>query len=95
MSSGNQAAPLLSLRQLERFYNDIAEQRITDGSTIRRLIVQFDAVAADQELSEQAPFDAAGAARNLRHYLASLERQAPASQTSAPDASPPYPPPVP
>lgn len=95
VSSGNQAAPLLSLRQLERFYNDIAEQRITDGSTIRRLIVQFDAVAADQELSEQAPFDAAGAARNLRHYLASLERQAPASQTSAPDASPPYPPPVP
>jgi hypothetical protein len=89
-SGMNPAPPLLSLRQLKQFYTDIVQQQITDGSTIRRIIAQFDAVAADEALSEQAPFDAAGAARNLRHYLASLERRA-APPASSPDASSPPP----
>jgi hypothetical protein len=90
-SSMNQAAPLLSLQQLEQLYNNIVERQIIDGSTIRRIIAQFDAVAADEELSEQANFDAAGAARNLRQYLASLERRTSASQSFPPDSSSPPP----
>ncbi len=88
--TGQGVAPL-SLRQLEQFYNDIVQQRITDSSTIRRLIAQFDAVAADPELSERAPFDPAGAARNLRQYLTSLERWGSGSQTVSPDSSAPPP----
>jgi hypothetical protein len=91
-SGANPAPPLLSLRQLEQFYNDIVQQQITDSSTIRRIIAQFEGVAADQVLSDQAEFDATAAARNLRKHLTSLERQASAPQTFSSDASSPPPP---
>ncbi len=90
-SGANPAPPLLSLRQLKQFYNDIVQQQITDSSTIRRIVAQFEAVAADQALSDQADFDAAAAARNLRQHLASLERRASTPQAFSPDASSPPP----
>ncbi|HEU5376911.1 MAG TPA: thioredoxin domain-containing protein [Ktedonobacteraceae bacterium] len=78
---GEQQA-LLSPQALAESYDAVLRRRITDPATIRRILVQFETVAADPVLSEQVPFDAEFGARELRNYLLRLELQRTATQTS-------------
>ncbi|GEM_PF-2341604 len=64
---------VLSAQALAETYDAVVRHRITDLGTIRRIIAQFEAVAANPELSRQVPFDAAAGARNLRNHLYQLE----------------------
>jgi hypothetical protein len=83
---------LLSAQALAETYDAVVHQRITDLETIRRIIAQFEAVAADPELSPQVPFDAAAGARNLLNHLRRLERHSLSrspQQQSGDAASPP------
>lgn len=82
---------LISAQALAETYDAVVRQRITDLGTIRRIIAQFEAVAADPELSQQVPFDAAAGALNLQHHLYQLEMRSASSHLSPPadDAAPP------
>jgi hypothetical protein len=87
-SAGTPPPPmtLLSAQALAETYDAVVRHRITDLGTIRRIIAQFEAVAADPELSQQVPFDAAAGARNLRNHLYQLEMRN-ASLLSSPPGS--------
>lgn len=86
---------LRSAQALAEMYDAVLRQRITDMATIQRIINQFEAVAADPELSQLVPFDAAAGAQNLINHLHHLQMRAYAalSQHQESDASlPPAPP---
>ncbi len=89
---------LLSAQALAETYDAVVRQRITDPATIRRIISQFEAVAADPELSQQVPFDAEAGALNLMNHLRHLQARSQAqAQAQAAPAQPPgvsaFPPP--
>ncbi|HLV99808.1 MAG TPA: SPFH domain-containing protein [Ktedonobacterales bacterium] len=64
---------LLSAQALAETYDAVVRHRISDMATIQRIISQFEAVAADPELSQQVPFDAAAGALNLINHLHHLQ----------------------
>lgn len=64
---------LLSAQALAEAYDAVVRHRITDLATIQRIISQFEAVAADPELSREVPFDAAAGARYLTNHLYHLQ----------------------
>ena len=66
---------LLSAQALAETYDAVVRRRISDLETIRRIISQFEAVAADPELSQQVPFDAAAGAHNLSIHLDHLQKR--------------------
>ncbi len=68
-----QPMTLLSAQALSETYDAVVRHRISDLATIQRIISQFEAVAADPELSQQVPFDAAAGARNLSNHLYHLQ----------------------
>ncbi len=80
---------VLSAQALAETYDAVVRHRITDLGTIRRIIAQFEAVAANPELSRQVPFDAAAGARNLRNHLYQLEMRNASLLPSQGSASPP------
>ncbi len=81
---------LLSAEALAETYDAVVRQRITDPATIRRIISQFEAVAADPELSQQVPFDAEAGAQNLINHLRHLQarQSSPAQQPDGGAVSP-------
>jgi hypothetical protein len=64
---------LMSAQALAEAYDAVLRHRITDMATIQRIISQFEAVAADPELSQAVPFDAAAGARYLSDHLQHLQ----------------------
>lgn len=76
---------LRSAQALAEIYDAVVRQRITDLATIQRIISQFEAVAADPELSQLVPFDAAAGAQNLINHLHNLQMRAYASLSQRPD----------
>ncbi|HEY7357791.1 MAG TPA: SPFH domain-containing protein [Ktedonobacterales bacterium] len=64
---------LLSAQALAEAYDAVVRHRITDLATIQRIISQFEAVAADPDLSQEVPFDAAAGARYLTNHLYHLQ----------------------
>ena len=72
---------ILSPQALAETYDAVLRRRITDIATIQRIVVQFETVANDPILSEQAPFDVAAGAQNLLNHLYQLKLQS-ASQLS-------------
>lgn len=80
---------LLSAQALAEAYDAVTRHRITDLATIQRIISQFEAVAADPELSQEVPFDAAAGARYLADHLYRLQMRSLAalSQQQGGDAS--------
>ncbi len=74
-SAGTPQQPmsLLSAQALSETYDAVVRHRISDLATIQRIISQFEAVAADPELSQKVPFDAEAGARNLSNHLHNLQ----------------------
>jgi hypothetical protein len=68
-----QPLSLLSAQALSETYDAVVRNRISDITTIQRIISQFEAVLADPELREHVPFDAAAGVRNLRTHLHNLQ----------------------
>ncbi|HEY7349623.1 MAG TPA: SPFH domain-containing protein [Ktedonobacterales bacterium] len=82
-----EAMTLLSAQALAETYDAVVRQRITDLATIRRIISQFEAVAADPELSQQVPFDAAAGAHNLITHLHNLQARSVSMSAQQSDGS--------
>jgi hypothetical protein len=80
---------LMSAQALAETYDAVVRHRITDLETIRRIISQFEAVAADPDLSQQVPFDAAAGAQNLSIHLYHLQRRTQAQQSEKDTSLPP------
>jgi len=93
-SAGGPPEPmtLRSAQALAEIYDAVLHQRITDLATIQRIISQFEAVAADPELSQLVPFDAAAGAQNLTNHLHNLQMRAYATLAQRPEDEPPVPP---
>jgi regulator of protease activity HflC (stomatin/prohibitin superfamily) len=91
--------PLMSAQALAESYDAVLRHRITDLGTIQRIISQFEAVAADPELSQQVEFDAEQGAHNLRNHLYHLQQRQQAQmaqqQSDDPPTLPGLPPPPP
>jgi hypothetical protein len=83
---------LRSAQALAEMYKAVMDHRITDLTTISRIISQFEAVAADPELSQQVPFDAAAGAQNLMNHRYHLQMRAYEPLAQQPDGDAGFPP---
>ena len=79
----------MSAQALAEMYDAVVRHRITNLDTIRRIISQFEAVAADPDLSQQVDFDAAAGAHNLSIHLYHLQRRNQTQQSEEDMSLPP------
>ncbi|HZU65849.1 MAG TPA: SPFH domain-containing protein [Ktedonobacteraceae bacterium] len=66
----------ISMDSLKELYEAVRQSRITDPNTIRGIARQFEVVSHDPQLSQNADFDAARAARTLYQRAKSIEDNA-------------------
>lgn len=76
VASEDQAREELAPEALADAYEAVREGHVTDPETVREIARAFLRVAADPELEESFPYDAAAAAQILMDRAASLERHA-------------------
>lgn len=87
--------PIMSDQALAEAYDAVLRHRITDLSTIQRIINQFEAVAADPERSQQVDFDAEQGAHLLRTHLYHLQQRQQAQMGPQAEEDLPAPPSLP